>query len=134
MPPILARSRYGMIHFEVTFTFHEGCPRSQHGSPAGSPLTGGKRPRGRADAVPSRCASDGDRAGATERGRHLENLHLDAVHVRVSPAWTEAGQDALAWTKEQHLEGVTMKRLDSPYLPGARSRDWAKQSTSASRP
>lgn len=63
----------------------------------------------------------------TERRRRLESLHLNGSAVRVPPAWTEAGGQALAWTKKQHLEGVILKRLDSSYQPGAHSRDWIKQ-------
>lgn len=62
----------------------------------------------------------------TERRQRLEDLGLRHAHVRVPPIWTEAGQQALAWTRDHHLEGVILKRLESPYRPGARSRDWIK--------
>ncbi|MFJ2863985.1 Helicase associated domain protein [Kitasatospora sp. NPDC087314] len=55
----------------------------------------------------------------------LENLDLDHPRLRVPPAWTSV-PDAYGWTKEYRLEGVIAKRSDSPYRPGARSRDWVK--------
>jgi bifunctional non-homologous end joining protein LigD len=32
----------------------------------------------------------------------------------------------LAASAEMGLEGIVTKRLDSPYLPGVRSKDWVK--------
>jgi len=61
-----------------------------------------------------------------ERRQRLEALGINHPRVRVPPIWIEAGQDALAWTKEHHLEGAILKRLDSPYRQGSRSRDWVK--------
>ncbi|WP_037570566.1 non-homologous end-joining DNA ligase [Phaeacidiphilus oryzae] len=40
--------------------------------------------------------------------------------------WAGAGRTALRWTAERGLEGVIAKRLDSPYRPGERSREWIK--------
>lgn len=36
------------------------------------------------------------------------------------------GSKLFAAVKEQGLEGIVAKRRDSPYLPGAKSRDWLK--------
>ncbi|MFI8085995.1 non-homologous end-joining DNA ligase [Kitasatospora sp. NPDC086009] len=55
----------------------------------------------------------------------LEDLNLDRPGLRVPPAW-ESLTDAVAWTREHQLEGIICKRADSPYRPGARSRDWIK--------
>jgi bifunctional non-homologous end joining protein LigD len=50
----------------------------------------------------------------------------------VGPAWqTPAyhqgdGRALLEATRENHLEGVVAKRLDSPYRPGKRTGDWVK--------
>ena len=48
-----------------------------------------------------------------ERRRLLEDLEV-------------AGTALLAATREQGLEGVVAKRLQSPYLPGRRTRNWLK--------
>ncbi|HTZ64139.1 MAG TPA: non-homologous end-joining DNA ligase [Solirubrobacteraceae bacterium] len=42
-----------------------------------------------------------------------------------------SGRELLAVAAEHHLEGVVAKRLDAPYLPGARSRNWLKVKNSA---
>lgn len=62
----------------------------------------------------------------TARRALLERLGLDSGPVSVPPAWHGDGETALAWTREMDLEGVLAKRLDSRYVPGARSRDWIK--------
>ena len=67
--------------------------------------------------------------GMTYRGRRevLESLALAGERVLVPPAWPgSAAQQALAWTREQGLEGLIGKRLASTYQPGARTRDWVK--------
>jgi bifunctional non-homologous end joining protein LigD len=62
----------------------------------------------------------------TERRRLLDGLGV------AGPAWQPvawfpgAGDALLAATREQGLEGVVAKRLDSPYLPGRRTRLWLK--------
>src|SRR6202035_5798543 len=38
----------------------------------------------------------------------------------------EAGADVLAMSKQQHMEGVVAKRLDSRYEPGRRTASWIK--------
>lgn len=62
----------------------------------------------------------------SERRRLLEALELGGGAWRV-PAYHEAdGESLLGATREQGLEGVIAKRLDSPYEPGRRSSAWIK--------
>lgn len=57
----------------------------------------------------------------------LAEIELGHRHVQVSPSWDAAERDAvLAMTRERGLEGVVVKRADSAYQPGRRSRDWIK--------
>jgi bifunctional non-homologous end joining protein LigD len=48
--------------------------------------------------------------------------------VRLSEAFDD-GQALLDAAKQQQLEGIIAKRLDSRYLPGKRTRDWLKIKT-----
>ena len=79
---------------------------------------------------------------------YFDLLHLDGVSTRPlalrdrrklltqldiedGPAWRESGlhlDGAVLHgvTREAGLEGVVAKQLDSPYLPGTRSRSWIK--------
>jgi len=61
-----------------------------------------------------------------ERRERLEKLGLAGASWLVSPAHVGKGKQLLAAARKQKLEGVMAKRVDSPYLPGARSRDWLK--------
>src|ERR671925_189607 len=62
----------------------------------------------------------------TERRERLEQL-LDRRNndVRLSGAFDD-GEALLAAARQQRLEGVMAKRVDSRYLPGRRTRDWLK--------
>jgi bifunctional non-homologous end joining protein LigD len=62
----------------------------------------------------------------SERRGRLEKL-LDKRNrtVKFSESFDD-GQALMRAAKEQRLEGVVAKRLDSRYLPGKRSRDWLK--------
>jgi bifunctional non-homologous end joining protein LigD len=62
----------------------------------------------------------------TERRKRLEAL-VDTRKggIFVSPHFDE-GKALLKAAKEQQLEGVVAKRLDSQYLPGRRSTEWRK--------
>jgi bifunctional non-homologous end joining protein LigD len=62
----------------------------------------------------------------SERRKRLAKL-LDKRNrtVRFSEPFDD-GPALLAAAKEQRLEGIMGKRLDSRYLPGRRSRDWLK--------
>ncbi|MEA2413120.1 MAG: bifunctional non-ous end joining protein LigD, partial [Thermoleophilaceae bacterium] len=61
-----------------------------------------------------------------ERRAMLEALDLNGPHWRTPPWYRGEGGPLLQATKEQGLEGVVAKRLDSPYCPGQRSRCWIK--------
>jgi bifunctional non-homologous end joining protein LigD len=60
-----------------------------------------------------------------ERRKKLEQIVARGPGVVVSPQF-EDGQALLAAAREQHLEGVVAKRVDSPYRPGRRTADWHK--------
>jgi len=65
----------------------------------------------------------------TERRRRLEGLGLDRATGgawTLSPRFAGPGADILRASKDQGLEGILAKRLDSPYLPGKRSPTWTK--------
>jgi bifunctional non-homologous end joining protein LigD len=64
-----------------------------------------------------------------ERRKRLERL-LDRRNktIRLSEAFDD-GQALLEAAKQQQLEGIMAKRLDSRYLPGKRTRDWLKVKT-----
>jgi bifunctional non-homologous end joining protein LigD len=61
-----------------------------------------------------------------ERRKRLEQL-LDRRNktVRLSETFDD-GKALLKAAKDQRLEGIVAKRLESRYLPGKRSRDWLK--------
>jgi bifunctional non-homologous end joining protein LigD len=61
-----------------------------------------------------------------ERRTKLEELDLNGPHWRTPPSYRGEGQALLEATKQQGLEGVVAKRLDSPYHPGQRTRCWVK--------
>jgi bifunctional non-homologous end joining protein LigD len=65
----------------------------------------------------------------SERRARLERL-LDRRNqtVRLSEGFAD-GAALLAAAEEQHLEGVVSKRVDSPYRPGRRTREWLKIKT-----
>ncbi|WP_309110996.1 non-homologous end-joining DNA ligase [Saccharothrix sp.] len=56
----------------------------------------------------------------------LEGLDLRGPHWATPRAYPGAGPEVLAASREQGLEGVVAKRLDSPYTPGVRSPHWVK--------
>jgi bifunctional non-homologous end joining protein LigD len=64
-----------------------------------------------------------------ERRERLEQL-LDRRNrtVRISEGFDD-GEALLKAAKEQHLEGIVAKRLDSRYAVGRRTRDWLKVKT-----
>ena len=62
----------------------------------------------------------------TERRERLDALALTADRWRVSEFWAGTGTALLAATREQGLEGVVAKRLDSRYTPGGRGGSWLK--------
>lgn len=56
----------------------------------------------------------------------LEQLELEGPRWQV-PATHDDGEQLLAATAEQGLEGIVSKRRTAPYLPGRRSPDWLKR-------
>ena len=61
-----------------------------------------------------------------ERRALLEDLNLSGPSWRTPPAWFGGGPAVLAAAREQGLEGVVAKQVESTYQPGARSRSWLK--------
>ncbi|MBV9487622.1 MAG: non-homologous end-joining DNA ligase [Frankiaceae bacterium] len=61
-----------------------------------------------------------------ERRHVLESLALNGPTWHTPPSFTGGGAAVLAASKEQGLEGLLLKRLESTYLPGSRSKDWLK--------
>ncbi len=64
-----------------------------------------------------------------ERRRQLEALGLEGMQGAawtVSPRFEGPGSDILEASRNQGLEGIVAKRLDSPYLAGKRSPTWTK--------
>lgn len=60
-----------------------------------------------------------------QRRKMLEGLGLQAPGVSVPPSFPGDGPALLAVSRQQGLEGIVLKRLGSPYVPG-RSRLWLK--------
>ncbi len=61
-----------------------------------------------------------------ERRELLESLELNGEHWQTPAAHPGDGAALLAISAEQGLEGIVAKRLDSPYRPGKRGREWLK--------
>jgi len=63
-----------------------------------------------------------------ERRARLDELDLNGEHWRTPPyhAGPGEGRSLLRATREQGLEGVVAKRLDSRYVPGGRTETWLK--------
>ncbi|MDX8054984.1 non-homologous end-joining DNA ligase [Lentzea sp. BCCO 10_0798] len=61
-----------------------------------------------------------------QRRELLRGLELRGPNWMTPPSYDEDGASVLAASREQGLEGVVAKRLDSPYQPGMRSPVWRK--------
>ena len=61
-----------------------------------------------------------------ERRELLEGLSVTGDHWQTPPYFPGGGSFALDAARAQGLSGVVAKRLDSPYLPGRRSRLWLR--------
>lgn len=61
-----------------------------------------------------------------ERRRLLEELGLAGPAWATPPAVFGDGTATMTVADQRDLEGVVAKRLDAPYVPGARSRNWLK--------
>jgi bifunctional non-homologous end joining protein LigD len=62
----------------------------------------------------------------TQRRELLESLELSGPSWQTPPVFEGDGTSAVQASKQQGLEGVLAKRLDSRYTPGRRTRDWVK--------
>ncbi len=62
----------------------------------------------------------------SERRARLQALKLEGEHWRTPEYRPGGGAAFLAASKEQCLEGIVAKRLDSPYTPGGRGGSWLK--------
>jgi bifunctional non-homologous end joining protein LigD len=60
----------------------------------------------------------------SERRDLLEGLSIEGDHWQTPPYFPGGGEFALEAAAAQGLPGIVAKRLDSPYLPGRRSRLW----------
>jgi bifunctional non-homologous end joining protein LigD len=65
-------------------------------------------------------------AAYAERRQALEALQLSGPSWQTPPSFTGDGAAVFQASREQGLEGVVAKRLNSPYLPGRRSPTWVK--------
>lgn len=61
-----------------------------------------------------------------ERRALLEDLELNGLSVQTPPYFRGNGAELLDATREQGLEGIIAKRLESRYLPGRRVDTWRK--------
>jgi bifunctional non-homologous end joining protein LigD len=61
----------------------------------------------------------------SERRATLDRLELATARWQTPPTFAD-GASLFAATREEGLEGVVSKRVDSPYRPGQRSPDWLK--------
>ncbi|MBV8085703.1 MAG: non-homologous end-joining DNA ligase, partial [Chloroflexi bacterium] len=62
----------------------------------------------------------------TERRERLLELGLQGDHWMTPPHSVAGGEQMLATSREQGMEGVVAKRLDSCYEPGRRTGAWTK--------
>ena len=59
-----------------------------------------------------------------ERRELLDGLAVSGDNWQTPPYFPGGGSFALDAARAQGLNGIVAKRLDSPYLPGRRSRLW----------
>ena len=64
-----------------------------------------------------------------ERRELLEGLAVAGEHWQTPPYFPGGGRYALEAARDQGLPAVVAKRLDSPYLPGRRTRLWLEINT-----
>jgi bifunctional non-homologous end joining protein LigD len=62
----------------------------------------------------------------TRRRELLEGLELAGASWQTTSLFVGQAAELLAASRQQGLEGVVVKRLQSPYRPGRRSADWRK--------
>jgi bifunctional non-homologous end joining protein LigD len=61
-----------------------------------------------------------------DRRAMLEELTLAGPHWQVTPSYTGRGDEMLLAARDNALEGIVAKKLDSLYEPGRRSNCWLK--------
>ncbi|WP_429426766.1 ATP-dependent DNA ligase [Nocardia sp. GAS34] len=62
-----------------------------------------------------------------DRRERLDELQLDGGPIRVPPTWIGEDPDRmLQLAADSNVEGIVLKRVDSTYQPGRRSRAWRK--------
>ena len=61
-----------------------------------------------------------------ERREVLEGMKLSDERWRTPPYFVGEGETVLEVARENHLEGVVAKVLNSPYRPGKRNGEWLK--------
>jgi bifunctional non-homologous end joining protein LigD len=61
-----------------------------------------------------------------QRRELLEGLGVAGASWQVPPWFSGGGQDVYAASRDQRMEGIVAKRLDSRYRPGARATGWRK--------
>lgn len=61
-----------------------------------------------------------------ERREILDGLALESDHWKTPPSYRGEGGPVLDAARENRLEGVVAKMLDSPYRQGLRTREWRK--------
>ncbi len=64
--------------------------------------------------------------GYADRRRLLDDLLETGDRWMISPYTVDGGQELLAVAEQRDLEGVVVKRVDSRYHPGTRSKSWLK--------
>jgi bifunctional non-homologous end joining protein LigD len=62
----------------------------------------------------------------TERREALESLGLAGPCWATTPSFPGEGDALLEAAKQRGMEGIIVKRTDSAYVPGARSKSWLK--------
>ncbi len=62
----------------------------------------------------------------SERRERLERVLPVTERIQISPLTIGAGRALFEAARDQHLEGIVAKRMDSVYLPGRRSSSWRK--------
>ena len=61
------------------------------------------------------------------RRERLHRLGFTAAPVQTPPHWVDVdAEKMMAAARDNHLEGIVSKRIDSVYRPGRRSPDWIK--------
>jgi bifunctional non-homologous end joining protein LigD len=61
-----------------------------------------------------------------ERRAVLDDLAVAGPHWATTPTFPGSGVDLFETVRQRGMEGVIAKRVDSPYVPGGRSRSWLK--------